>query len=38
MTTMVCAWPKAVPVREYTRTRHGKVEHVRSHCRSYPNR
>lgn len=28
--------PKPVSVRAYTRRRHGRVEHVRRHFRSYP--
>lgn len=32
-----CFYPKAVHVTAYTRTRLGKLEYVREHCRSYPN-
>jgi hypothetical protein len=33
---LACSWPKAVHVRMYIRTRNGRLEHVREHCRSYP--
>lgn len=32
-----CSWPKAVHVNAYVRCRNGRIEHVREHCRSYPN-
>lgn len=35
--TVYCQYPRAVHVISYTRRRFGKTEHVREHCRSYPN-
>ena len=32
-----CTWPRAVHVNAYFRFRLGRLEHVREHCRSYPN-
>ena len=33
-----CVWPKGVSVCTYTRIRFGRIELVRSHCRSLPSR
>jgi len=33
---LTCSYPRAVHVCAYIRFRHGKLELVREHCRSYP--
>ena len=33
---MLCAFPRAVHVRQYVRFRLGRTEHVCEHCRSFP--
>lgn len=35
---MRCGYPKPVTVRNYTRFRFGKWEHVCQHCRGLPSR